>query len=909
MGQPGGVLPVRIALFGTALVTSADAARTYPLPRRTLDVLAYLLLNRARAMPRSSVAFALFPDDEEEVARASLRRNLSYLLSSLPEPPAAMPFVVTIGKTIAWNPQAPAVVDITEFESAIAERRHDDAIALYAGELLPTIYAEWTTGERERLRGEFHEALLRKIQSERSRRRFDEATVLARALLNEDTWREDVVRLLIAIRHEAGDRSGALAEFERFASRLRTEMRTEPMPETVAVRDAVIRGALLATSERSCALASPSAAAPESGLPFVGRDRPMETALDRWHMAAEGRGGVLFVAGEAGIGKSRFVTELARSIEREGGSVLRGQTSVIAEHRPYEAFLDALQHGPSAALAEELLGEHAGASLTDDRSARVRLFEAIRRRMADLAQHRPLAVIVEDLHWAGSDTVALLDFVAMRLSTAPLLIIVTMRTDELLRGHPLRLLARQLEGLEVAEIVTLRRLNEAEAKTAMEASLPHEAHASAIAEAVTWADGLPLLVREVVRDIAAGRSVAHPDFGALVGDRFARLTPEATTALVYAATIGVTFELSILAAAMGWPDAAVIDALAVAVELGLVRAAASRRGLAFAFTHHVIQAASYERIEPDDRTRAHAVIGRTIAALPASEGLRAGEVARHFQSAGELERAARYWCAAARYALTLYANHDARSAASAGVALVGEGSALRYDLLRVREDATRRIGGLQQRRSDSIALLECAGDDPERRCEALERVFESHRDEPATRSDALEQLAQLASASERYAATYERVACSDAFYAAITRRHGTLRGQRRAGSTGSASSAPLSTRASAISGRWGTLAIMPPPRLRLRTYAVFSNRRMTLRSPRSSIVWLPPRWGTDGVRTRLPMRVARWSWRCELETVTQKREPVKTLQIYWESFATMPRRKAICWKASRLTVTSEMAMG
>src|SRR5579862_8932740 len=212
MGQPDGVLPIRIALFGTPLVTSADAAVIYSLPRRTLDVLAYLLLNRGRTMPRASVAFALFPDDQEDLARGSLRRNLSYLLSALPEAPSHTPFVLTDGKTIAWNAKAPAIVDIDEFERAIKERRDDDAIALYAGELLPTLYAEWTTGERERRRGEFHEVLLHKAQVERSRRRFDEASTLARVLLNEDPWREDVVRLLIAIRHEAGDRGGALAE-------------------------------------------------------------------------------------------------------------------------------------------------------------------------------------------------------------------------------------------------------------------------------------------------------------------------------------------------------------------------------------------------------------------------------------------------------------------------------------------------------------------------------------------------------------------------------------------------------------------------------------------------------------------------------------------------------------------------
>jgi DNA-binding SARP family transcriptional activator len=763
MGRPDGVLPVRIALLGTPLVTSADAAVVYPLPRKTLDVLAYLLLNRGRTMPRASVAFALFPDDEEELARGSLRRNLSYLLSALPEAPAKTPFVMTEGKTIAWGAKAPAVLDIDEFELAISEHREDDAVALYAGELLPTLYADWTTADRERLRGEFHDVLQRKTEAERSRRRFDDATALARTLLHEDPWREDIVRLLIAIRHEAGDRSGALAEYERFASRLQAELHTEPMPETVAVRDAVMRGALLATSERSAAPRSPPAATPQPGLPFVGRDQPMETALERWHIAAEGCGGLLFVGGEVGIGKSRFVTELARVIEREGGSVLRGQTSVVAERVPYEAFLDALQPNASPAAVEELLGEHASASLTDDRSARARFFEAIRCKMADLANRRPLAVILEDLHWAGPDTIALLDFVALRLNAIPLFIVVTMRTDELQRGHRLRILSHQLEGNDIAQIITLRRLNEAEARSAMEASLSRQEASSEISRAVTWADGVPLLITEALRDIVAGRPAAHADIGALLGDRFDRLTPAAATALVFAATIGVTFELGILAAALGWNNAAVIDALANAVELGLVRVAASRSGIAFAFTHHVLHAASYERIESNDRARAHAMIGRTLAALPASEGSRAGEIARHFQSAGEADRAAGYWLSAARYALSLFANHDAHSAASAGLALAGENASLRYDLLRIREDATRRIGDLSERRADSLALLECAGDDTERRCEALERVFESHRDEPGTRRDAREQLARLAGTCDPCAAAYERVACTDAY--------------------------------------------------------------------------------------------------------------------------------------------------
>jgi predicted ATPase/DNA-binding SARP family transcriptional activator len=746
-----------VALLGAPEVISADGTHIFALPRKTLDVLAYLILHRGRTMTRASVAFALFPDDEEELARNSLRRNLSYLLSSLPTAPASTPFILTDGKTIAWNEGAPATIDVDEFERAIADERDAAAVAIYSGELLPTLYTDWTIAERERLRALFHDALFREVQRLRSLRRFDDATTFARTLLNDDPWREDVLRLLMAVRHEAGDRSGALAEFERFAARLRLEMRTDPMVETIAVRDAVLRGAALPTSERTRRARGDVTTEPELGLPFVGRDAAMNSALAAWHRAADGRGGLLVVAGEAGIGKSRFVTELARSIEREGGQVIRGHTSANAERQPYEAFVDALQQRPLDASLDLLFEKHASATLSDDRAARARLFESIRHDIAGLAKHRPLAVILEDLHWSGPDTIALLDSVAMRLGSAPVLIVVTMRTDELPLGNPLRRVIGQLQNRGSADEIDLQRLSARDATTALEAVVAN-ADAALVAEAIRWADGVPLLLLEAARDVVAGRSATHADIGALVGDRFARLTPPAAAVLVYAAAAGSRFELATIAAAMGWANAAIVDALVEAVELGLVRAAGNVRGLAFIFGHQVLHAAAYERIEATDRARAHAMIARALAALPESVGSGAAEAARQFQAAGEPERAARFWRTAGTYALSVYANEDARAAATAGLALAGDDAALRYDLLLLREDALRRVGGASERQADSVALLECAGEDRDRECEALARVCQAHPRDTNVRRAALDRLAQLALLSDRYSAVYERTA-------------------------------------------------------------------------------------------------------------------------------------------------------
>jgi DNA-binding SARP family transcriptional activator/tetratricopeptide (TPR) repeat protein len=733
-----GVVELRIALFGQPRVLSADGAREFPLPRKTLHVLAHAILNRRRPSTRDSVAFELFPDEDEEKARNSLRRNLSYLLSAIPD---GKRYLQADSERIAWNTEAPAHVDVIAFEAALHDGRDDDALTEYAGQLLPTIYDDWATPDRERLRDAFHEALVRTIARERSERRFDLATAHARRLLEDDPWREDVVRQLMAVRYEAGDRAGALAVFERFAERLRVEMRAEPMPETIALRDAVLRSARLATSEPRRPVAAARSA--DLTLPFVGRQTAIERARAQWHVAADGRTGLLFVSGEAGSGKSRFVTEFARLIESEGGIVVRGYTSSGGEHRPYESFVEALRETPG------LLDDHAGATLDDNRAARVRLFDSVRRRLCELSRTRPLVVVLEDLHWAGAATIDLLEFVLTRLERAPVLLVATVRSDELPRVHPLRALRRQLHSRGSAADVELERLNDHEAKRAARAALP-DADEGTIQRVVAWAGGLPLLLAEALRDVAAGRASSAPNMSALLDERFARLTANAETALIFGAVIGERFDLELLSGATGWRDDEIVEAIGESIELGLVRAASRAPGLAFAFTHETIRAAARERISETDRARTHALIARALASQAGESDARAAEIAEHFARAREPVRSAQYWHRAARYALAVFANDDARDAATHGLSEIqsaGDRDALRYDLTDLRERALARIGALDDQRLDA---------------RALERLFGAYRDDAVVRRETLAKLAAFAGTSDRGSAIFEYASASSA---------------------------------------------------------------------------------------------------------------------------------------------------
>ncbi|HTX03199.1 MAG TPA: AAA family ATPase [Candidatus Acidoferrales bacterium] len=749
---------VRIALFGQPHVVASDGAREIALPRKTLNVLAYLILNSKRPTTRDSVAFTLFPDEDEEKARGRLRRNLSDLLASLPSTDGGEAYVHANAERVAWNAAAPAEVDVFAFERAIAEGRDDDALVEYAGPLLPTLYDEWTTASRERLREAANDALARIIARDRSLRRFDAATVAAHRLLEDDPWREDIVRQLIAIRYDAGDRAGALSEFERFSSLLRDEMQTEPMPETIALRDAVLRGARLATSEPR---RTETAVAPvELSLPFVGRDDAMARAIERWHTSADGRAGALFVCGEAGIGKSRFSAELSRAIEREGGITIFGDTSAGGERRPYEAIIEALRNAPQMRsqnswhdLIEQLLDEHLHATLSDDRSARVRLFGTIQKAILELARSRPLAVILEDLHWSGDETTALLDHLLDRITVGTVLFVVTYRDEEVARPHPLRALVQAVERAGRAERLTLTRLSVQDSLRAAQFAATSNVAPESIAGAVSWSEGLPLLLSEALRDLDAGRELTGGDLVTIFGERFARLSPEAETALSYAAVIGARFDLDTLAAATGWSDDIAVSALGPSIELGLVRAGARTRGLTFNFSHHLVHAAMLARIPVGEVPQIHALVARALKAL-VSGGERAVEIAQHYSACGERRLAAEYYALGARYALGVFANKDARDAASAGLAFVADDDReVRYSLVSTRERALARLGA--ERRADAALLCELAEGDESRLCDALERLTQATRGDKLAHEAALARMKTLADESTYAAACYE----------------------------------------------------------------------------------------------------------------------------------------------------------
>ncbi len=297
---------LRVRLFGTEPQFFARGrASASAAPKRALALLAYLALHAERASSRDAIAAALWPDISDDEARANLRRHLSLLKGLFPEGPAE-PWIVS-GRTLQWNGDSSASVDIIEFERlARSPQTRAAAIELYAGDLFESLEDEWIVPFRERYRERFLSILSDEIDARERTGDVPAFLQYGRTLVRFDPLREDVVRRLMLARAENGDRAGALQEFKDFEKRLAAEMAAEPMAETIACFESIKRG--------DVAPALPNAPGPKTNLPrqltsFVGRESEISeiAALIAKHQ-------LVTLVGSAGVGKTRTSIQAVQSL-------------------------------------------------------------------------------------------------------------------------------------------------------------------------------------------------------------------------------------------------------------------------------------------------------------------------------------------------------------------------------------------------------------------------------------------------------------------------------------------------------------------------------------------------------------------------------------------------------------------
>ncbi|HYK52420.1 MAG TPA: AAA family ATPase, partial [Candidatus Eremiobacteraceae bacterium] len=748
ISPPGA--PLRVFLLGQPRFEVGGAPYRFTAPPKALPLLAYLVLHRLAPLPREKVAFTIWEDETEEDARANLRRHLYQLQRALPPPPrASSPWIVADGDAIQWNPQSGASSDVDDFERLAAhERDHVAAIEVYGGDLLEDSYDEWLFAERDRLRNLYHSILADLIVECRGRRDVQRAAGYAQRILNSDPWREDAVRHLMAVRYEAGDRAGAIAIYQQFDRRLREEMGVEPMPDTVAVRDLIMRNESLPSAITTRASSSPSASANDEDdegateissatlLPFVGRENEMERLRMAWSRAARGRGRIVLVGGEAGIGKSRLAAEFALQAQAQGGRLLTG-TTTYPEGKPFQAIADALRGAAPLLVALDIAPVWLGVAAqavpelrarkpdlptppdVDPAHERLRLFEGFAVCFESLAKQRPLVVILEDLHWAGEATIAAVQFIVRRLAQLPVLIIATYREEDAPRVHPLRRMRRELQEEKTLFTIAptpLGREHVADLLGRISATgggiVAGESEADVLRERSA---GNPLFLNELIQGMRENRGdtagSALPETARqAIAQRVARLGDQARALAEIVAVIGQGFDVDLVGDVSGWPENDVLDGLSQLIDRRIVKESGRRSGFAYAFTHHLVQDTIYAQVAGDTRSLRHRRVARALEeTYPERVGEFAAEIAHHYELGLEQEAAASAYLTAAQRAIDVYAYDEALLYLDRCIALDSAG-ALRREALGLRETIRSRRGLRQEQREDLDALERLAAE-------------------------------------------------------------------------------------------------------------------------------------------------------------------------------------------------------
>lgn len=387
---------------------------------------------------------------------------------------------------------------------------------------------------------------------------------------------------------------------------------------------------------------------------LIGRERERRVLSNHLADALNGRGGLVFIGGEAGAGKTVLAEALCREATAQGALVPVGRCYDLSFSSPYGPWAELFGQyeqpeglpTPPAAFAQR--GALAAVA------SQPALFEEVRDFFACLTSSRPLVILLEDLHWADPASLDLLRFLAREISTWALLVVATTREDELGRQHPLYRLLPMLEREAGAERLNLSRLHPEDLRALVAAS--YCLRETDVARLVTYLHGMtggnaffatqllraleeqgvlqPLKNGWTLRDLA--RVEVPLPLRQVIDARLLRLKEEAQELLAAAAVIGQETPFSLWASVVGGGEEMLLKVLEEATNARLVEPAPD--GIGFRFVHALIREALYEGIFPLRRRILHRQVGEALAALPTPNP---DTVAHHFQRAGD-ERTAEW---------------------------------------------------------------------------------------------------------------------------------------------------------------------------------------------------------------------------------------------------------------------------
>ena len=667
--------PLFVTLLGGLDIRMASGQIISLPTKKTLALLGYLALHPGKAYPRDRLAALLWGDSADEQARRSLRQAMYVLRKALPEtePPA----LLMEGETIALNGDA-VDVDTSVFERLVSERTPEAlerAVALYRGELLEGVgvdeapFAEWLASEQERLRGLAVQAFTDILAHQSKAGQTQQAIQTAVTLLAMDVSQEIVHRALMRLYARQGRRGAALKQYQVCVAALQRELGTEPEPETKQLYQEILQrraseplkfAAPEPTHRRESRRPSPESSSEliTPDAPLIGREVELARLREALEKASRGDGQVVAITGEAGIGKSSLLMALAAEAEARRVRILLGRSYQTEQVLAFGPWVDALRSGHVVAEVEvfgglaplwraelarllpqlHVEGEPAGHS-----PDHLLLFEAATELIRGLAAKEPVLVMLEDAHWADEMSLRLMAFLARRIRSSPILVVMTIRDEEMASAPVLRQVVDELARESHFVQLALTPLSRA-GTTALVRSLVSASTAAVDArlDAEIWrvSTGNPFLVVETIRAIQEGVAPRTPATLPLpervrrvVAGRLERLSDRGRHLASVAAVVGREFDFALLQRAAGLDERHAAEG----VEELVRRRVLHGLGEQLDFTHEWIREIVYNELVHPRRKRLHVLVAKAL------EDLHAADPERHYAALAGHYRAGEVW--------------------------------------------------------------------------------------------------------------------------------------------------------------------------------------------------------------------------------------------------------------------------
>ena len=382
---------------------------------------------------------------------------------------------------------------------------------------------------------------------------------------------------------------------------------------------------------------------------LVGRDEQTAVLEAAFASARQGGPSAVLLGGEAGVGKSRLVSEFGRTAAAAGARVLTGGCLELGTDglpfAPFTAVLRDLVHEMGADAVASMLPGRTTRGLArllpelgepdtagDPAEARARLFEEVLRALEHLTRHSPVVLVIEDAHWADRSSRDLLTFlIGNQRALSGLLIVVTFRSDELHRTHPLRPLLASLDRIAWVERIELPRLTRYDTGELVAGILGRQPDGDLADALYHRSEGNPLFIEALLCCDGELSSELPESLRDLLLDSVRRLPEDTQEVLRVASAGGETTGHALLGAVTGLEDAALTRAIRPAVIANVLHA----RGSGYAFRHELIREAVHEDLLPGEHGRLHSSFAEAIDADPTlvPPGRAAIEMAHHWHSA------------------------------------------------------------------------------------------------------------------------------------------------------------------------------------------------------------------------------------------------------------------------------------